>query len=322
MMDGEWTNPPFTFMLRDKSAYASITEGALVNYSGMVFQADATQALHARLGHAEPATFGFRSRYGKDTERLSHAAVIDGPITTPWRIVMIGADLNALVNCDIVHNVSAPPDPKLFPDGLKTDWIKPGRSVWAFLDGGDRTVEGQKEFAGLGQQLGFEYNVIEGFWRSWPESQLKELVDYSRAARRETASSGASAASSRTRRRHARSCSTFAAASAWRECKIDFFDHENKEVIDLYEMTGESRRGAQADGRFSWRQQAHRPGADLSQHRGDRSRPRDGVLRPVCAARCDPAVHPPAGRDGAITRPRTLARIWPIPPGRTRWPMP
>jgi len=55
----------------------------------MVFQADANQALHARLGHAEPSSFGFRSRYGKDTERLSHAAVINGPITTPWRIVVL-----------------------------------------------------------------------------------------------------------------------------------------------------------------------------------------------------------------------------------------
>jgi alpha-glucosidase len=34
---------------------------------------------------------------------------------------MIGADLNALVNCDIVHNVAARPDPKYFPNGLKTD---------------------------------------------------------------------------------------------------------------------------------------------------------------------------------------------------------
>ena len=65
---------------------------------------------------------------------LKKPASIHGTITTPWRIVMIGADLNALVNCDIVHNVSDPPDPKLFPDGLKTDWIKPGRALWRYMD--------------------------------------------------------------------------------------------------------------------------------------------------------------------------------------------
>lgn len=57
---------------------------------------------------------------------------------------MIGADLNTLVNCDIVHNVAPPPDPKLFPDGLKTSWIKPGRAVWRYLDGGESTLEGHE----------------------------------------------------------------------------------------------------------------------------------------------------------------------------------
>jgi len=41
MLDGEWTQPPFTFVLPDKSAYASITEGALLEYSGMMLQSDA-----------------------------------------------------------------------------------------------------------------------------------------------------------------------------------------------------------------------------------------------------------------------------------------
>ena len=86
---------------------------------------------------------------------------------------MIGADLNALVNCDIVHNVNPPPDPKLFPKGINEDWIKPGRCIFMYLDGGDRTVEGNKEFARLAQQMGFEYNILEGFWKNWPESPVE-----------------------------------------------------------------------------------------------------------------------------------------------------
>jgi alpha-glucosidase len=58
---------------------------------------------------------------------------------------------------------------------MHTDWIKPGRAVWNYLDGTDPTVEGQKEMARLASQLGFEYNVIEGFWRNWPEAQLKDV---------------------------------------------------------------------------------------------------------------------------------------------------
>ena len=233
IMDGEWTNPPFTFVLRDRSAYASITEGALVNYSGMIFQSDVSTALHARLGHAEPASFGFRSRYAKDMERLSHAAVINGPIVTPWRVVMIGADLNALVNCDIVHNVAPPPDPKLFPNGLKADWIKPGRAVWADLDGIEESVERQKEMARLASQLGFEYNVMEGFWRNWPEAQLKDIVDYSRGRGVKTIiwSSRISVQEPQKLKEWFDMCNRVGVAGV----KIDFFDHENKEVVDLYE---------------------------------------------------------------------------------------
>jgi alpha-glucosidase len=234
MMDGEWTNPPFTFVLRDRSAYASITEGALVNYSGMIFQADATQALHARLGHAEPATFGFRSRYAKDVERLTHPAVIDGPIATPWRIVLIGADLNTLFNSDIVRNVAPPPDPQLFPQGLHADWIRPGRAVWADLDGRNESIEGQKEMVRLAQQLGFEYDVMEGFWRNWTEAQLKDVVDYSRARGVKIIiwSSRAQVQDPQKLKDWFDMCSRVGVAGV----KIDFFDHEHKEVLDLYEM--------------------------------------------------------------------------------------
>ena len=94
---------------------------------------------------------------------------------------MVGADLNTLVNCDIVDNVSPPPDPALFPEGLDTGWVKPGRAVWRFLDGGENSLEGMKEFSRLAGELGFEYNVIEGFWQRWTDAQLRELVDDSKA---------------------------------------------------------------------------------------------------------------------------------------------
>jgi alpha-glucosidase len=235
MMEGEWTNPPFSFRLRDGSAVASITEGALVAYSGMGFQADADQVLHARLGHSVPASYGFRSRYAKDIERLKKPAVINGPITTPWRIVLAGADWNALMNSDIIHNVAAPPDPKLFPDGLKTDWIKPGRAVWSYLDGTDSTPEGQKEMARLASELGFEYIVLEGFWRSsWSEAQLKDVVAYARerGVKPFVWYIRSAIQDPKILEQNLELCNRVGIAGL----KIDFFDHEHKEVIELYEM--------------------------------------------------------------------------------------
>ncbi len=230
---GAWVAPPLTFRLPGNAGYGSITEGGLVRYSGMVLQADGLGGLHARLGHAVPASYPFRLRFPQDVERLARPAAITGPITTPWRIVMVGADLNTLVNCDIVHNVAAPPDPKLFPRGIHTEWIKPGRAVWSYLDGGNNTLEGMKEFSRLAAELGFEYNLLEGFWAKWPESDLKELVDYSRQRGvgiilwRSRAALG----DEKRTREMFEMCRRVGVAGV----KIDFFDHEHKEVIELYE---------------------------------------------------------------------------------------
>lgn len=128
--DGEWAAPPLTFKLANGAGYAAITEAALVNYSGMALQADGQRGFRVRLGHSHPPSYPFKLRYpAEDIERLSQPAAITGTITTPWRVVMLGPDLNTLVNCDVVHNLCPPPDPKFFPKGANTDWVKPGRAV-------------------------------------------------------------------------------------------------------------------------------------------------------------------------------------------------
>jgi alpha-glucosidase len=155
--DGEWAAPPLTIKLPNGAGYAAVSEGALINYAGMGLQADGRRGFKAVLGHALPVSHPFDLRYGKEeATRLAKPAAIEGTITTPWRVVMIGADLNALVNCDIVNDVSPPPDKTLFPAGMNTDWIKPGRAVWKYLDGGESTFDGMKEFSRLAGELGFE----------------------------------------------------------------------------------------------------------------------------------------------------------------------
>ena len=231
---GEWAAPPLTFKLPGGLGYASITEAAVINYSGMALQADGQRGFRTRLGHAQPASYPFTLRYGDpEAARLAHPAAITGPITTPWRVVMIGADLDALVNCDIVHNLSPAPDPHFFPQGLRTDWIKPGRAVWKYLDGGgENTLETMKEFSRLAGELGFEYNLVEGFWQRWSESELRELIDYSRQRNVGI-----------WLWKHSRDIRDPEARAAFFAhvqdvgavgVKLDFFDHEAKEVMDLY----------------------------------------------------------------------------------------
>jgi alpha-glucosidase len=231
---GDWAAPPLTIKLPEGCGYASITEGALAGFGGMALQADGKLGFAARLGHSHPASYPFTLRYGEaEARRLAKAAPIEGTIVSPWRVVMIGNDLNALVNCDIVGNVSPPPDPRLFPAGLATDWVRPGRAVWQYLDGGQKTLDGIKEFSRLAGELGFEYNIVEGFWRRWSDDELRGLVEYSKARNvgiwlwkhsREIRDPEA-------RRAFFRMCRAAGVVGV----KLDFFDHEAKEVVELYE---------------------------------------------------------------------------------------
>jgi alpha-glucosidase len=232
--EGDWAAPPLTFKLPDGAGYAAITEAALVNYSGMALQADGRRGFNLVLGHKHPVSYPFKLRYtAQDIERLAKPAAVAGPITTPWRVVMVGADLNALVNCDIVPDLCPPPDPKLFPQGIRTEWLKPGRAVWKYLDGGESTLAGMKEFCRLAGELGFEYNVVEGFWQRWSDDDLKELVAF-----------GKKHGVGVWVWKHSKALRTPAERAAFfKRCrelgvagvKIDFFDHEAKEVVDLYQ---------------------------------------------------------------------------------------
>jgi alpha-glucosidase len=230
---GEWAAPPLTIKLPNGGGYASITEAALINYAGMGLQADGQRGFKLRLGHTHPPSYPFRLRYAADVERLKQPAAIAGTITTPWRVVMIGADLNALVNCDIVNHVSPPPDKNLFPAGIKSDWLKPGRTVWKYLDGGENTLEEVKNFSQLAGQLGFEYQVVEGFWSRWSEAQMREAVDFSRQHKVGLLfwKHSRDLRTPEARKQFFGLCQRIGVVGA----KIDFFDHEAKETVDQYQ---------------------------------------------------------------------------------------
>jgi alpha-glucosidase len=231
---GEWAGPPVTCELPGEAGYLAITEANLVNYSGMGLEADGRRGWIVGLGHRQPLNYPFELRYGREEgKRLGKAASITGTITTPWRVVMVGRDLNTLVNSTILPNLCPPPDSTLFPQGIKTSWIKPGRAVWRYVDGGDGSFEGLKGFSRMAGELGFEHHVIEGVWRRWTAEQRKEMVDYSRKQ-------GVGVwfwehskdlRTPEAREQFFRMLHDLGVTGA----KIDFFDHEAKELIDLYE---------------------------------------------------------------------------------------
>ena len=245
---GDWVAPPITFKLPDGAGYASITESALINYSGMALESDGQRGFVTGLGHRQPPSYPYTLRYSKeDVERLSHPAAIAGEITTPWRVIVISADLNGLVNSDIINNLSPPPDPALFPAGLNTDWCKPGRAVWKYLDNpkpaatvattqrerNPVTPEEMKNWSRLAGELGFEYNVLEGFWSHWSDEQIRDLVEYSkqRGVKLIVWVHSNRLHDPEARKALFKRCTDTGIAGL----KIDFFDHEHKETMDVYQ---------------------------------------------------------------------------------------
>jgi alpha-glucosidase len=200
----------------------------------MGLESDGRRGWTIALGHRHPLNYPFELRYGREEgKRLGQAASLRGTITTPWRVILVGRDLNTLVNSTMLPNLCPPPDPEVFPQGLKTAWIKPGRAVWRYVDGGPGGVEGMKEFSRLAGELGFEHHVIEGFWSRWTMEERKEVADFSRQRRvgvwfwkhsRELRTAP-------EREEFFKMLSDLGVTGA----KIDFFDHDHKELVDLYE---------------------------------------------------------------------------------------
>jgi alpha-glucosidase len=234
--DGQWAAPPITVKLPGDHGYAAITEADLRDYAGMALQSDGHGVLREKLAHDHPPGYPYTLRYGDDNaKRLSVAAPIEGPIRTPWRVVLMAADLNALVNSDAVANLCPPPDKQWFPDGLRSpaSWVKPGRAVWRYLDGGDSTPEGIKEFSKLAGDLGFEYQVVEGQWAKWTDEQLRDVVEFSKKQ-------GVGILVWRHRRTLEDAADRRTLFASLQKAgvvgvKVDFLDHEAKEVIDLYQ---------------------------------------------------------------------------------------
>ncbi len=156
---GPVQGPPLVVELPDKHGFAVLTEAALYNYSGMRLKA---------MDH---------NRVQVDFTEGAEGFQIKGAITTPWRVTLLGKDLNSLVNSDLIANLNPAPDPKLFAD---LSYIQPGRATWRWWSEGTGGPEEERQFIDYARQLEFEYNLIDDGWEQWPDAwqHLRELCAY------------------------------------------------------------------------------------------------------------------------------------------------
>jgi alpha-glucosidase len=136
---------PATVKFANGAGYGVMTEANLIHYSDLSLSVD---------GNDFKAFFR-NNRQGWDAT---------GEVVSPWRVTILAADLNALVNSDIIKNLCPPPSPEL----ADAPWIRPGRSAWGWLSCycGPK-LDDQKAWIDRTKALGFEYYLIDDGWRDW-----------------------------------------------------------------------------------------------------------------------------------------------------------
>jgi hypothetical protein len=140
----------------------------------------------------------------------------------------------------------------LFPDGLRTGWIRPGKGpiTWAVFGNDGAQWHRQKWFVDRCVAMNCEYLLVDAGWRTerwgWLKdggdvwARLAELCDY--AGQRKVGifvwhayPEGRNDGPGLTRREARIELFQKCRQAGVKGVKIDFFDSESKEIIDVYE---------------------------------------------------------------------------------------
>jgi len=134
--------------------WAAITKADIENYAGMYVRKAA-------------APFALRADLSPRVDKPSIAVQTDAPVTTPWRVIMVGDEPGRLVESNIILNLNPPS--KI----ADTSWIKAGKSAWDWWSGqaapsvsfktGMNTAT-MKHYIDFASASGFTYMLIDAGW--------------------------------------------------------------------------------------------------------------------------------------------------------------
>ncbi len=140
------------------AGYAVLTEAALYGYPGVAAEAVAGSRF-----------LGLR--------KLGESSwTVPGGGYTPWRVVMVTADLQGLVASTIVPNLNPEPAGEL----VGASWIRPGRATWSWWARRDikwkARLSDQPFYIDAAAELDFEYVLFDDGWGNWPAEELERLL--------------------------------------------------------------------------------------------------------------------------------------------------
>jgi alpha-glucosidase len=168
--------------------WVAITEADIDNYAGMYLRKDATP-------------FAVRAELSPRLDKPTIAVESETPVTSPWRVLIIGDAPGRLVESNIVLNLNPPT--KLDD----TSWIRAGKSAWDWWSGDQATgvkfkpgmnTATMKHYIDFASASGFTYMLIDAGWalanrtgpddyaavaditRVAPEIDMPELLRYAK----------------------------------------------------------------------------------------------------------------------------------------------
>ena len=149
--------------------WVAVTEADIENYAGM----------YLRKGDKP---FALRAELSPRADNKSIAVEADTPVTSPWRVLMIGDEPGRLVESNIVLNLNPP------SEIADTAWIRSGKSAWDWWSGeaapgasfkpGMNTAT-MKHYIDFASASGFAYMLIDA---GWAKAERKGPEDYAALA--------------------------------------------------------------------------------------------------------------------------------------------
>ncbi|WP_051620421.1 glycoside hydrolase family 97 protein [Paenibacillus sp. UNC451MF] len=155
----------------------------------------------------------------------------NAPFATPWRTAIIGSTLASIVESTLVFNLNPASELE------DTSWVRPGRSAWSWHSDSQSCKDHAKQvqFVDFAAEMGWEYSLVDGGWdREESTTNVPELVRYA-----ESKGVGIWLWTHYKRIKDEEECrSKLALWADWgvKGIKVDFFDSDSQERIQVYDM--------------------------------------------------------------------------------------
>jgi alpha-glucosidase len=160
----------FPALFQSNGNWILISEANLSpSYCGIRLKQDAPNGLYSvRFPEAKDA---------EGTGVVEPSSVL--PWTMPWRAIIIGNTPGAIIESQMINNLSDKSVPGDF------SWVKPGRSSWSWLSDNEspKNYAALKSFIDLSAQMGWEYSLVDANWDLMEGGSIAQLVKYAETKR-------------------------------------------------------------------------------------------------------------------------------------------